>query len=138
MLDQLQSLADKLEGLSGADRETDWHIADAFQLPEPWPHSTLWPPFVEGSRFDKRIPTYTASLDATVALVEQVLPGWAWAVMSASPNEDKPWAGLARSRGAMTGFGETAPTAPLALLRALVSAKIEEERASISTTLGGS
>lgn len=34
------------------------------------------PPFMKGSRADKEIPSFTASIDAAVALAERVLPGW--------------------------------------------------------------
>ncbi len=50
----------KLEALDGPSREVDGEIATD----------------VDG--FDHLVPKYTASLDATVALVERALPGSSW------------------------------------------------------------
>lgn len=73
----LKELLERVQKAEGARRTLDWHIAEAFDTPEPWPvTSGMWPPFMEGSKFDKAIPRYTSSLDACVALIEKVLPDW--------------------------------------------------------------
>jgi hypothetical protein len=72
---QIEGLIERVRAATGPDRETDWRIAQAFDLPEPWPESALWPPFAPSSKFDKAIPHCTASIDAALALVDRVLPG---------------------------------------------------------------
>lgn len=74
----MRDLIERLEKASGPDRELDWRIAEKFDIPERWPTSALWPPFMPKSKYDKSIPSFTASIDAAVALVERVLPGWNW------------------------------------------------------------
>lgn len=128
MLDQLQSLATRLEGLSGADRAVGFEICKAFLAPNYDGTAEQW--FGHDRHADP-----TASLDVAVALVERLAPDL-WFALARFPNnrEDCRWVVQDRN-----GIGRWfAPTAPLALLRALVSAKLEEERASISTIeLGG-
>jgi hypothetical protein len=110
---QLQSIRDRVANATGPDREIDYAI---------YTYSTgLW-------RTDD-FPAVTSSIDAALALVERVLPGWEWSV----------WA----SGGV---FGATiyntpedeiepcvsaqAPTAPLAILKAFVAALIAQENAN--------
>lgn len=76
----MKDLIERLEKLPGADRETDWKIADLFAIPEPWPESSIWPPFQANSRFEKSIPAFTGSIDAAVALAEELLPDWSYSV----------------------------------------------------------
>jgi hypothetical protein len=69
-----------------------------------------------------RVPPYTASLDAALALVERVLPGWGWAMSSSA----------AGPFGVVFLPGErmreaTHKTPALALLCALVKALIAKE-----------
>lgn len=68
---ELIALAERVGVATGPDRELEWRISEALQLPERWPTSSLWPPFAPGSRFDKRIPPYTSSLDAAMTLVPE-------------------------------------------------------------------
>lgn len=88
----MRDLIAKLEALDGPSREVDAEIATAVdgyvtQPNKGWPEKidygrahpdgyVIWP----GHGFDQLVPKYTASLDAAVALVERVLPGWDWAV----------------------------------------------------------
>lgn len=60
------NLLSRLQGLTAPDREVDALI-----------HTATNAPLREGLRFG-RVPAYTASLDAAVALCERVLPGWSW------------------------------------------------------------
>lgn len=64
----LVDLAERCEKASGPDRELEWRIAEAIGVGE-WRQSTVWPPFMPGSKIDKAIPAYTASLDAAMTLV---------------------------------------------------------------------
>lgn len=77
--DDIASLLERVKAATGPDRALDWYVADATG------HQSfntsiqgMWPPFMKGSRADKAVPTYTASIDATLALVERMLPGWKW------------------------------------------------------------
>lgn len=63
-----KGLADKVAALAAPSRDTDWDIHEAlFGIDATGFHET---------------PHYTASIDAAVALVEKVLPGWEWDVGS--------------------------------------------------------
>jgi hypothetical protein len=89
-MDLLQ-LAERCEKASGPDRELEWRIAEAIGVGE-WRQSAVWPPFMPGSKIDKSIPTYTASLDAAMTLVPEKAvislahqerwkkPAWAWGI----------------------------------------------------------
>ena len=68
----LAALIERLEKLTSPDREVDDLIGAAVFRTEPVG------PFSPGSKVDKRLPRYTASLDAVIALVERELPGMAW------------------------------------------------------------
>lgn len=68
----LDGLALRCEAATGADRDTDWRIQKALGIGN-WPDVEMWPPFCVGSRADKEIPRYTASLDAAMTLVPE---GW--------------------------------------------------------------
>jgi len=85
---QIEALIERLEGLSGPDREVD---ALAMQVAFPkWakigapylsPHCIGDEPIYwhapQGSPYQKMpVPELTASLDATIELMEKVLPGW--------------------------------------------------------------
>lgn len=80
----------------------------------------FYPP--EGKRFrprKDRPPAYTASLDAVVALAEEVLPGWWWRVSQSGAAE--------LHSPALNGkdYQELAATPALALLLAILTAKLE-------------
>lgn len=49
-----------------------------------------------GMSWSESVPGYTASLDAAVALVEKMLPGWNFTVASTKvPGDARPWADVA-------------------------------------------
>jgi len=77
----------RLEDAKGPDRELDWRIAETFDIPEKWVESTLWPPFMNGSPIDRKIPHYSASIDAAITLAEQMLPGMNNSVIKEGDNE---------------------------------------------------
>jgi hypothetical protein len=71
----------------------------------------------------------TASIDAAVALIERTLPGWRWMVRRIYPEDGGGPLFCAYAEqvdGPM--FSRTAPTAPLALIIALLEAKIAEDK----------
>lgn len=88
-----------------------------------------------GQRLNDPVPSYTASVDATLALLERRLPGWRWGVASIPMRTGEKTAegyprysdGFRASVTANSAFrpmpviGE-APTAPLAILSALARA----------------
>lgn len=75
---------------------------------------------------------YTASVDACLSLISRILPHWHWHV-GYDPRGILPYAALRRSQAtdsaAELRVEATAPTVPLALLRAAVSALIAEQKA---------
>lgn len=90
----LSALIERVRRLEGPDRETD---ADVFQLlggdawgkayrratqPSGCPHKMA----IAGAR--RCAPTYTASLDVVVDLIERELPGWAWKVGTCCVSDD--------------------------------------------------
>jgi hypothetical protein len=88
------TLADRMEGLTGPCRETDaevWCLMRGAQLVN-W-DSLAGPVFrdrdgtilVAGRKI---IPSYTASLEAVAALIGEKLPGWAWKVGTCCVSDD--------------------------------------------------
>ena len=69
------TLRDKLKALTAPSREVDAEIAVMFGARKEWVYDPT------GGKGRRNIsPHYTASLDATVELVERELPGWWWAL----------------------------------------------------------
>lgn len=142
MLDQLQYLATRLEGLSGPDRDVDCGLEQIFFGGDVYVQTAQGS--MEPTYFVKRpsanhlsgfakepVYPYTASLDAAVALVVRLYP--AYEIVLAKQTSFKH--GVYWSAELGDGLEVEAPTAPLALLRALVSAKIEEAQARRSHSL---
>lgn len=122
----MRELIAKLEAATGPDRELDWRIAEKFDIPDRWPASTQWPPFSPKSKYDKSIPTLTASIDAAVALAERVLPDAGWAV--AVNRIDRRYVGRIWSGEIDDGKANAGSTPALALCIAILRAA--EENAS--------
>ncbi len=78
----LPDLIDRLTMSEGPSRELDWRIAEQFNIPEEWRVLPMWPPFMKGSKFEKEIPAFTASIDAAIALKDRVLPDHSWSLNS--------------------------------------------------------
>ena len=77
------------------------------------------------------IPSYTASVDAVLALVERMLPGWRFSVGNDYYDREGPcWARVFPSEGQHLGSGNCyASTPALALCAALLTALIAQEPA---------
>lgn len=103
----MDDLLKRLKRATGADRMLDQRIARLLE-----PDSTNRP-----------IHRYTASVDSCIALIERVLPDWAWHV-GYGPRGILPYAAIHKSEAR---FESTAPTVPLALLAAMVRAKLSED-----------
>lgn len=98
----IAELLERVEGATGPDRELDAAIECAL--------ASTW-----GSAINPR--PYTASLDAALALVERVRPGWTWE--GGRDPAKASWAYLYAKIDGPT-FSASAPTPALALLAALL------------------
>lgn len=111
------NLLSRLEGLTAPDREVDLEV-----------HMSLAPDlYPEGSWSwdDKNLPPHlTASLDATVALCERVLPGWSGDIDIGKPIADsgKVGASLFPPGDGWQNYSGVGPTPAIALLIAILTA----------------
>lgn len=85
----LPDLIAKVEGLRGPNREVDFWLTVRVFAPCDYTDAELQADIdlvgIEGMAIEA---PYTASIDAAVALVEKVLPGWMWGLTQGSPAED--------------------------------------------------
>ena len=147
-MSDLSELLKRVEAATGPDRELDAHLAVIAGLNmcfcdyEAGSYHGDCPPPGCGEPLglhderhsypvqwqdDERLPAYTASIDAALALVEKVLPGWrrqifedrsgGWTARLVSPSSDV----------VSTDELKPPPTASLAILAALLRAKIAAE-----------
>lgn len=135
----LQELLERVKAATGPDRELD-HTIEARMREHVgsmgfgiYKTADEWIPQAIKRNFNS--PRYTASIDAALALTERVLPG-------AGYMYQKPRAGWERRPGlhgyASIGFGEPlkaftadAPTAPLAILAATLTALASKAHPSL-------
>jgi hypothetical protein len=135
----IAALLERVTAATGSNRELDGDIALAFGLPPS--HLTrredgwLWYQFIEPDDWDTwEAPTYTASVDAALALVERCgFPlgegKWnytmaaAYGSFSIMPNDPQS-TGIHDKRG---GHARGAPTIPLSIIVALLSAIIARQ-----------
>jgi hypothetical protein len=99
----LRRLLTRAEAATGRDTRLDAAIGEA----------------LEGVDARQPSPDYTASVDSCIALFRRVLPGWHWHI-GHGPRGILPYAAVSKDAD------EIAPTVPLALLRALLKAKIAD------------
>jgi hypothetical protein len=104
----LRKLSKRVRAATGRDRELDRSIADLLD------HNAA------------KIPEYTGSVDACIDLVHRVLPGWFWHV-GYGPRGVLPYAALWHGHARHEA---SAPTVPLALLAAVLEAKVEDQDGS--------
>lgn len=135
----------RLEKAEGPDRELDAELARfegwTFEKMKGDAHPYWRKPDTTAYYMRERNgpPAYTVSLDASLALVERVMPGWSWSVdtMSQPPDDWSKVKRLPRAQLAepvMTKFGKgigrradvQAATPALALLLALLTALARE------------
>lgn len=118
----MRELLERIEKATAADRELDgaiWRQVVGFSpdmLPAVWP---------DVGRPPSPFPPLTASIDASLALVEKALPGWVWYLTGSSDHGVK-YARFSASKDALTDApwaeGKNLPLAILAaLLRALIA-----------------
>ena len=119
----LTALAERVEGLAGACRETDVLIVQALypDIGPCEPHCAGDTPiFWNDPLYKKPCPPLTASLDAVVALIERELPGWAWKCVKPVPGQWKSYGEVWASDAGF--FSGNADTPALALLAATLRA----------------
>lgn len=125
-MSEREELLTRVQKATGPDREIDGDIAEMFDAaPSHLPRVTgvgrswLWAEFVEPDSWETwGAPEYTASIDAALALVERVLPGWKWQINKGEG------CGLILPGSTITTrvhWGKGANT-PLAILAALLTA----------------
>ncbi len=117
----LDALRQRLERAEGADRELDGLVLSVCGYDvKRW--SSEWSIRKQGSsKWQRGMPHVTRSLDAAVALVQRVRPGWFWCAGNAIDGAEGRVTDLNRL------YIENARTAPLALLLALVRSLIKEQ-----------
>ena len=127
----LKELAEMLDAATGPSRELDAELAVVFD------GKTfgvgIWSSMLvgeDGNFFP--VPDYTSSVDAALALVERLLPGATtvhaqqWKHPTAERPESWTWELSIYPRGRTTAT--YSPTAPIAILRALVAALATHEK----------
>lgn len=119
----LVELLKRLEGAEGPDMKLAHDIALALGAEKKWfdvgdGDEEWWLEWPDG----KRVKNFTASIDAAVKLVEQVLPGKKWAYPESG------WVRVIDEQGRTLGATEPKQDhIALALCTALIRAKLEEE-----------
>ena len=76
---------------------------------------------------DRSVPPYTASVDDCIALLDRVLPDWSWHV-GYGPKGVLPYASVHNGEDR---FVSSAPTVPLALLAALLTARVAQDKRGV-------
>jgi hypothetical protein len=104
---ELQGLLHRIQSETGHSREIDRDIGRQ----------------LGGVPSGHQSPDYTASIDACLALISRVLPGWHWHV-GYGANGVFPYASVANER---VRFEAQASTVPLALLTVLLEAHLSDE-----------
>lgn len=123
----LAVLLERVKAATGPNQELDAQIGLAFGW-EPNIYHTAWfPPDYDDDLKDDylpQLPLFTASIDAALALVEKVLPGWKHAVGNHCPgNYCWLW-----PDSKTNGHFEKAASESAAILAAMLSALIEKEK----------
>lgn len=124
-VEECKSVLADLEKASGADRELDAKILTVllgmqdlgyvYEIDD-WYYS------LDGDEINPPFPSPTGSLDATIALVQRVLPGWAWSVF----DDGHAWLWPDQKRDLLAGFQARASTTPIALLTTMFRALIAQ------------
>jgi len=125
MREELIALAAKVEGLSGPDRELDWQIVTATGKADFFRQYAKEP-----LKYRGLVPSYTASLDAAMALVptkpfpELRIGRWWWMV-EAWPEECLAHIAYENGNSGVPEYSGKAATAALALTAAALKARAE-------------
>lgn len=120
-----EKIRERVAALTGPDRKVDAALERGFGLGifAPIPDDAELGDIPHGPGYGSAIPRYTASLDAAIALVERVLPGWARGF------EEGPLTCMAfvdpsdyETRFGSAAYVEKGPTPAIAMLLALLAA----------------
>jgi hypothetical protein len=121
---EIEGLLSRLEAATGPDRELDHRLQGILVNDGNFGHYAGLEEWVTaGMEFGWNTPAYTASIDAALALVERLLPGWRRRLEE--PHGDGGWrASLIwpDQEDVVRAKVAEAPTAPLAILLALFRA----------------
>jgi hypothetical protein len=123
------SVVDRVKGLTGPNRDIDREIGNRFR--QEFEEKNI---YKRGHyprvllRVEKVFPAYTGSIDAAVALINRVLPGWVATLYGVTGCKDtsaqlSPPLSETYPYTRQDDIWSTAPTPALALLLALLSAK---------------
>jgi len=128
-IETLRALRERVREATWPDRELDaliWGIEDTRPLAAAGGDRPIYKQCPDDAVAFDSPPPFTASIDASLALVERVLPGWQHVTWGGV----WPYGGMAELRSGgpecFVSNGE-AGTLPLAILDALLSALIERE-----------
>jgi hypothetical protein len=131
-MSELSELLERVRKATGPDRKIDAAIARLFDLPIciepdclPDVMRRILARMDEGGD-DPEVNAYTASIDAALALVERVLPGWSWSV-GVNENHQFPQVVMARSHPTNKVVTVEGATPALAILAALMAALANAE-----------
>lgn len=128
MSTDLKGMLERVEAASGPDRDLDQEIATVLFDVE-WRRANMY--FRGVRRGTKevlynsvhRVPEFTANLQATMTLVERVLPGWNCSAVKLTP---EPCEGYVWEPGHVGNIQGKSATPALALLAALLKAKASQ------------
>lgn len=120
--DQMQALLDRIEGASSLEVELAVETLEGLSAALPQARADLRPGMVE-------------STDSALHLVTRTLPNWSVALSGTAHEPDGRWTCTLRPSGArddeeVIGIGR-APTAPLALIAALIRVKVAQAKGYI-------
>lgn len=134
--ERLAELRERVEKASGPDREIDCLLGDLVDLTidgSKWRSVTalgMDQALKHASRYQSiwftALPYYTASIDAALALLERMLPGWGSAILSWSADGKYPVFRMERSYPTNLEVAVEAHTRPLAILSALLFALTQD------------
>lgn len=130
-LSNLEQLLDRVVKATGADRELDRDIASFFgDYVKCEPRNRTWRSAPSRKGPWRTLPDYTSSVDAAIAFIERVLPGWAKESYEA-PNEGVMVRLISPTIPSTEHWGGSrTATLPLALVAAALSALIVKEKAA--------
>lgn len=137
----LKELLDRVNAATGPDREIDerlailagWHWKPQMGSFGYW----VGPDDFDYFGYTGDVPNFSEDMNAALALVERVVPGWVWTVAArnTAPEHGRPWADVASLEWIEAGddaigceYAEASAATPaLALLSALLSALIARD-----------
>lgn len=118
---KIKELLERVEGLSGPDREVDAAIIKALGF-HSWAGRMSYRDADGVRMWDFGSSEITASIDAAIALVERKLPGWAWKVIREEGYNGCVIRNAPKLEIVAPSVSCHGPTLPLAIISALLRA----------------